>query len=420
MPCSSAPSDIPGRLLRPGEVLPQPALDFVAEQIHVTPGELATYAARRQTRQEQLDEQREAFGFRMYGADQAREISAWLLPVALATTDISGIAATLMDEFRRRRIVAPGPTVIERLVAAVLVSAERHVTEQLTRELSPRQTEALDSLLVSNEGAAMSVLAWARQPPGAPNHKALKRTVDQLIRLRAVGLDPACAEGVHPERLRKLAREGGRFTAQHLRALSLPRRRATLVATVLETVTRLTDDAVGLFDRAVGRMVRRAEAREEGAVLRDAKAVGDKVRLLVRLGAALIAAKKEKADLDEAVTVGRGLGQAGRQHRRGRAAVPPGEGGSERVGRPGLAGAASARPELPRRLSTPCHPGRHAHIEGSRGAEGQLCQRRSDMAEEPADQLPPTGLARRSPEQRRTGPNPPSPHLGGRHSPRAA
>ena len=292
----------PGRLLRPGEVLPQSALDFVAEQIHVTPGELATYAARRQTRQEQLDELRETFGFGMCGADQAREFTTWLLPVALATTDVSSIAATLMDEFRRRRIVAPGPTVIERLVATVLVSAERHVTEQLTQGLSPRQTEALDSLLISDEGTVMSVLAWARQPPGAPNHKALKRTVDQLIRLRAVGLDPACAEGVHPERLRKLAREGGRFTAQHLRSLSLPRRRATLVATVLDTVARLTDDAVGLFDRAVGRMVRRAEAREEGAVLRDAKAVGDKVRLLVRLGAALIAAKKEKADLDEAVT----------------------------------------------------------------------------------------------------------------------
>ena len=73
------------------------------------------------------------------------------------------------------------------------------------------------------------------------------------------------------------------------------------MATVLDTVTRLTDDGVGLFDRSVGRMFRRAEAREESAVLRDAKAVGDKVRLLVRLGAALIAAKKEKTDLDGAV-----------------------------------------------------------------------------------------------------------------------
>ncbi len=44
----------PGRLLRPGEVIPQPALDRVAGQIHVTAGELATYAARCPTRQEQL------------------------------------------------------------------------------------------------------------------------------------------------------------------------------------------------------------------------------------------------------------------------------------------------------------------------------------------------------------------------------
>ncbi|MBV8318801.1 MAG: hypothetical protein JOZ53_28015 [Planctomycetaceae bacterium] len=69
--------------------------------------------------------------------------------------------------------------------------------------------------------------------------------------LCAIALDPSWAEGVHPERLRKLAREGARFTAQHLRALSPLRRRATLVATALDTITRLTDDGVGLFDRAV-------------------------------------------------------------------------------------------------------------------------------------------------------------------------
>jgi hypothetical protein len=53
-------------------------------------------------------------------------------------------------------------------------------------------------------------------------------------------IDPAWAESVQPERLRKLAREGARFTAQHLRALSPLRRRATLVATVLDTITRLS------------------------------------------------------------------------------------------------------------------------------------------------------------------------------------
>jgi len=36
---------------------------------------------------------------------------------------------------------------------------------------------------------------------------------------------------------------------------------------------RRANDGVSLFDRAVGRMFRRAEAREEYAVLRDARAI---------------------------------------------------------------------------------------------------------------------------------------------------
>ena len=293
----------PGRLLRPGDTIPEPALSFVAEQLRVSSDALASYAARPQTRREQLDALRDEFDFRMYAPGHGRELLAWLLPIALATTNASAVAAALMDELRRRRIIAPGPSVIERLVAAVLVVAERHVAGQLTSALSSAQTDALDALLQPKDGTSMSVLAWARQPPGAPGHRALVRIVEQLACLRAVGLNSAGAEAVHPERLRKLAREGGRFTAQHLRALSPLRRRATLVATVLDTSARLTDDGVALFDRAVGRMFRRAEAREEEAVLRDARAVNDKVRLLAKLGAALIEAKRSGTDLDGAVAV---------------------------------------------------------------------------------------------------------------------
>ena len=45
--------------------------------------------------------ERAAFGFRMFGPGHGRELLAWLLPVALATTDALGVAAALMDELRR-------------------------------------------------------------------------------------------------------------------------------------------------------------------------------------------------------------------------------------------------------------------------------------------------------------------------------
>src|SRR5215210_2860059 len=265
----------PGRLLRPGETIPHPALNYLASQLTVDPGALAAYAARFQTRYEQLDDLRRLFGYTTLERPQRRELLDWMLPVALATTRTPAIAAALMDE--------------------------RRVASQLAGGLPATQAGALDALLQTKEGTSTTTLAWARQPAGAPGHRALTRLIDQLACLRGIGLDPELAAGVHPERLRQLAREGGRFTAAHLRALAPLRRRATLVATVLDTHARLTDDGIALFDRAVGRLFRRAEAREADAVLRNARAINDKVRLFAQLGDALLAAKTAGGDPLEAV-----------------------------------------------------------------------------------------------------------------------
>ncbi len=217
-PCSFARSATPAGCCGPARPSPTPPCDSSPTKCMWTPPPWPPTPPDPRPGESSSMRLREEFGFRMFGPGHGRDMLAWLLPVALATTSAAAIAAALMDELRRRRIVAPGPSVVERLIAAVLVVAERHVADQLTKGLSTAQVDALDALLRPKEGTATSVLAWARQPPGAPGHRALARIVEQLACLREVGLKPAIAEGVHPERLRKLAREGARFTAQHLRA----------------------------------------------------------------------------------------------------------------------------------------------------------------------------------------------------------
>src|SRR3954451_13981821 len=117
----------PGRLLRPGEPIPPPALNYLASQLTVDPGALAAYAARFQTRYEQLDNLRRLFGYTTPERPQRRELLDWLLPVALATTRTPAIAAALMDEIRRRQFIAPGPSVIERMVAAAVPKRARRM-----------------------------------------------------------------------------------------------------------------------------------------------------------------------------------------------------------------------------------------------------------------------------------------------------
>lgn len=91
------------------------------------------------------------------------------------------------------------------------------------------------------------------------------------------------------------------MTAQHLRTLQVTRRRATLVATVLETRVTLTDDAVLMFDKLLGQMFRREQNSEEAALKRDRRTINGKIRLLARLGDTLLNARNTGSDVMAAV-----------------------------------------------------------------------------------------------------------------------
>ncbi len=291
----------PGRLLRPGELVPEAIVRYVAQQLDVLPEDLADYAARSQTRYDQLDALRREFGYSSITQPDRRSLQAWLLPVALGTIRSEVVAEALMSELRRRQIAAPGPSVIENMVATAVAHADRRVTELLTEDLADAQRKALDDLISLREGGRESHLSWARQVSGALNQRSFARLLDQLEYLRAIGVPENAATAVHPDRLRQLAREGARFSARHLAALSTARRRATLIATVLDTLPRVTDDAISTFDRLIGRLFRRAERRAGEALQRDARSLNDKVKLLARLGQALIDAKDGDADVFGAV-----------------------------------------------------------------------------------------------------------------------
>ena len=303
----------PGRLLRPGELIHDVPLAFVADQLDVDPHALADYASRGPTRYEQLDTLRDVFGFRPLDRPTRTALQAWLLPIALTTTSGADLARLLVDEFRRRFVIVPGVTLIERMAAQALLDAERHVAELLTQKLTVEQRAALDALLAPRPGANLSVLAWARQPPGKPGQRAFAGILDRLGALRSLGLDREMAGSVHPERLRRLCQEGARLTGQHLRTLEPIRRRATLVATALETAITLTDDAVLMFDRLLGQMFRRVERGEEAAMKRDQRTINGKIRLLARLGDALIAAKASGDDAIAAVEAIVGWEDLGRE-----------------------------------------------------------------------------------------------------------
>ncbi len=163
----------PGRMIRPGEPVPRRIVAHLCEQLDIEPSIATDYAARAPTRYEHLDTIRAAFGIRGFAQTNFREMSSWLLPVALATTRGEAVVDTLLSELRRRSIAAPGPTVIERLASSAMLQADRHVAQMFIAHLPEARLRALDALLDVTPGSAVSPLAWMRDVTGGANAKAL-------------------------------------------------------------------------------------------------------------------------------------------------------------------------------------------------------------------------------------------------------
>jgi hypothetical protein len=209
---------------------------------------------------------------------------------------------------RRRRVVVPGISVVERLAAAVLHDAGREVWSTVTGRLDDVRTRRLDVLLEERAHERQSRFSRLREPAGAA---AMNAILDRLDRVRGVALDRAITAGIPAPRLRQLVREGARLTAQGLRQTMPPRRRAILAATVLDPETDLTDVALDALDASLGRALAVVRRKREAEILDGAGACDAAVRKLAALGDALLEARAVGGKLEDAVQRAAGWDQLG-------------------------------------------------------------------------------------------------------------
>lgn len=67
----------PGRILQPGEFIPDPIIKFIGAQLGLSKSDLADYAERRQTRYQHSVSLQNLYGYRNYQASD-RDFAQWL------------------------------------------------------------------------------------------------------------------------------------------------------------------------------------------------------------------------------------------------------------------------------------------------------------------------------------------------------
>lgn len=290
----------PGWPLRAGDAPPPRLLAYVARQLDVSPELFCEYARDRDTtRREHLLELQRDFSFQAFTDTHASKLAEQLLPNALRSPKPMPLLTALMDQMRAERIIVPAFLTVENLAWEILTHAEAVIFDQLTSGLTVIQRRQLDQLIAADGG--LRGLGWLRQAVGRPTPVNFLRLCEKLKAIRAVGLDEGIGGTIHQSRLQQLAREGARYSLQHLNRFREEKRWALLVAFLIRTAQDFTDQAMDMHDQMIGRLFNRSERKQQEGFQRNAKAINDKVRLYAEIGKALIAAYKAKTDLGTAL-----------------------------------------------------------------------------------------------------------------------
>jgi TnpA family transposase len=290
----------PGRLLSSHEVIPEQAIRFIGAQLGLTGDEILPYAARRQTRQQHLQELREIYGYKMFSGRGARDLKGWLEREAETARSNEDLARRFVEECRRTQTVLPGVSVIERLCADALVAAERRIENRITDRLNDTLKGRLDNLLTEMVDGTVSRFIWLRQFEVGKNSAGASRLLDRLEFLQGMELAPDILDGLPPHRVTQLRRQGERYFADGLRDITSDRRLAILAVCAVEWHTAIADAVVETHDRIVGKTWQDAKRLCDTRIADAKSALHDTLRSFKTLGAALLEAKGDEASLHTA------------------------------------------------------------------------------------------------------------------------
>jgi len=220
--------------------VPQALLSFVGEQLAVSPAVFADYARRDQTRREHIVEIQKYLSLRTATREDRRSALLAAIEAAAATDKGRTIAEAIVKNFHDRRALLPSTEHMDRIGRAGRAIARKRAHRAILKECKPGQLAALDALLSFDPSIRKTRSGWLGEWSDSPGAANLSGLLDRLDFLRGLALDPACRESIHPERWKQIVREGEATPAWLAEDFGAERRRATLLAHLVNLHERLT------------------------------------------------------------------------------------------------------------------------------------------------------------------------------------
>jgi TnpA family transposase len=291
----------PGIALAQVEQPVEPLVQWLAKLLDIPARPFADYARRPQTMTDHARQLATALGLR---SPANSDLSVMIEAAAKAAWDTDRgqpIVAAVIATLRTAKIILPAAGVIERAAIAGRARARRRAMDALLAAVSAEQVVQLEQLLVFDASVNMTPFAWHKAMPVAPKADHVLELLDRLHRVRAIGLSAGIAGTIHEERQRQFVREGYISDAHLLGRYAPRRRRAILVATILDLEAQVTDAVLNMADKLIGGLFAKARNATRRRYATSVGDVGRLIRMFHKTIEALATAQNSDRDAFEVV-----------------------------------------------------------------------------------------------------------------------
>lgn len=290
-----------GRTLMPGETPPSAMLQYVAEQLDADPGSFRRYAQREETRREHIAHLLSYLGKRSATAQDRRAAMQSAIEAAAETDKGRPIAEAIIATLRDRHVLLPAPDTIERLGLAARGIARRRAEVALISDLSAEKLQLRDRLLKVDAVIGQTRFHWLRSAVEAPGATNLVGLTERIAFLRTLGIDPRLQAHIPAGRWEQMIRESDVTPAWLASDFNARRRHATIVAQIIKLGQKLTDDAVTMFIKLIGRPFSQANNRKKQRHVNARTETSKALRLFLDTISALQAANDREENAIEAL-----------------------------------------------------------------------------------------------------------------------